>query len=185
MRTTLWVTAAFLFLSGCHKQADPLPGFPRLVLWAWERRENLEFLDPHAVGVAFLARTVSWQDGQLKSQPRLQSLRLPSGTRTIAVVRLESGGPRFPCPRGFVSAPTSTACRKPSDCCRIPCRILLSRARGRHALIVKLPRDDLERATLCERLENALYDRGFTGIDREALPSVIGTMCRERHPRHL
>ena len=36
------------------RPADPMPAFPHVFLWAWERPENLEFLDPHAAGVAFL-----------------------------------------------------------------------------------------------------------------------------------
>jgi hypothetical protein len=71
---------------------DPLPGVPRLVLWAWERPEHLPFLDPNVAGVAFLARTIRWQDGRMESRPRLQPLSVPPETRIIAVVRLESGG---------------------------------------------------------------------------------------------
>ena len=45
------------------RPADPMPGFPHVFLWAWERPENLEFLDPHIAGVAFLARTVCLRGG--------------------------------------------------------------------------------------------------------------------------
>jgi hypothetical protein len=90
------VGAAVCMGCGCQRRPDPLPGFPRLVLWAWERPEHLEFLDPHAVGVAFLARTVSWRDGQITSRPRLQPLRVPPGTPLMAVVRLESHGVPLP-----------------------------------------------------------------------------------------
>jgi hypothetical protein len=62
------------------------------MLWAWERPEHLNFIDPAAAGVAFLARTVSWHDGQLVSQPRLQPLEVPPRTALMAVVRLESAG---------------------------------------------------------------------------------------------
>lgn len=30
--------------------------FPRTILWAWERPEDLEFLDPREFAVAFLAQ---------------------------------------------------------------------------------------------------------------------------------
>src|SRR5262249_47788705 len=30
-------------------------GLPQIMLWAWERRENLDFIDPREIGVAFLA----------------------------------------------------------------------------------------------------------------------------------
>jgi hypothetical protein len=74
------------------RRADPLPGFPHLMLWAWERPERLPFLDPRAAGVAFLARTIHWHDGILESRPRVQPLSVPPGTALMAVVRLESAG---------------------------------------------------------------------------------------------
>lgn len=79
------VAIAFLW----PRPADPLPGFPRVFLWAWERPENLEFLDPHATGVAFLARTVCLRGGSVSVRPRLQPLRYPPGAVLIAVVRVE------------------------------------------------------------------------------------------------
>ncbi len=93
----LLVCAAVL-LAGCHapQRPDPLPGFPRLVLWAWERPEDLSFVNPQAAGVAFLARTISWQAGAVNSRPRLQPLRVPEGAALMAVVRLESGGEPLP-----------------------------------------------------------------------------------------
>src|SRR5712692_622392 len=80
---------------------DPLPGFPRVMLWAWERPEDLRFINPKSAGIAFLARPV-WLDGsQLASQPRLQPLRFPPGTTLMAVVRFESTGHGLP-PRADV-----------------------------------------------------------------------------------
>src|SRR5688572_14003463 len=32
---------------------DLLADFPQVILWAWERPELLDFIDPHAIGVAF------------------------------------------------------------------------------------------------------------------------------------
>jgi len=75
---------------------DPLPGFPRLVLWAWEIPERMPFLDPHTTGVAFLARTIRWRTGGVESRPRLQPLSVPPGTPLMAVVRLESAGGPLP-----------------------------------------------------------------------------------------
>lgn len=82
-------------LASCGAR-DPLPEFPRLVLWAWEIPENLSYIDPHAAGVAYLARTISWRDGELASQPRLQPLRVPPGTALMTVIRLESVAPPLP-----------------------------------------------------------------------------------------
>jgi hypothetical protein len=71
------------------RPADPLPGFPRVFLWAWERPENLEFLDPQATGIAFLARTVCLRGGAVSVRPRLNPLRYPPGAVLMAVVRVE------------------------------------------------------------------------------------------------
>jgi len=82
-----------LLLFACSTRPDPLPAFPRLMLWAWERPEHLLFVDPHTTGVAFLTRTISWRAGQVESRPRLQPLEVPPGTAMMAVVRLEGTGP--------------------------------------------------------------------------------------------
>ncbi|HTS62607.1 MAG TPA: hypothetical protein VMH28_11325 [Candidatus Acidoferrales bacterium] len=75
---------------------DPLPGLPRVMLWAWERPERMTFLDARAAGVAFLAGTVSWHGGRVEARPRYQPLEVPPGTAMAAVVRLESGAGPMP-----------------------------------------------------------------------------------------
>lgn len=80
-------------LQSCQRAAiDPLPGFPRLMLWAWERPEDLRFLDPEKTGVAFLAETIQIQDGRATARPRLQPLQIAPGTKLMAVVRIEMSG---------------------------------------------------------------------------------------------
>jgi hypothetical protein len=49
---------------------------PRLMLWTWERPEDLRFLDPERAGVAFLAGTVRLTRGGIDFRPRLQPLRV-------------------------------------------------------------------------------------------------------------
>ena len=83
--------AVFLFSCGRTKP-DPLPGFPSLMLWAWERPEDLRFLDPQAAGVAFLAGTITIDHGRAVLKPRLQPLWVVRGTKLMAVVRVESRG---------------------------------------------------------------------------------------------
>jgi len=63
---------------------------PRIILWAWERPEDLTFLDPQRFGVAFLAQTLTLKDGEVVYSPRHQPLKLPPGVRLIAVTRIES-----------------------------------------------------------------------------------------------
>jgi hypothetical protein len=98
----LLVAATVLGTVSCGVRPDPLAGFPRVMLWAWERPERMGFLDPKSAGVAFLARTVSWRDGRVTSRPRYQPLELPPGTVVMAVIRLESLSPPLPKLDGIV-----------------------------------------------------------------------------------
>lgn len=75
--------------------ADRLSSLPRTILWAWERRENLSFIDPQKTAVAYLACTLDLEGDGVSLRPRLQSLTVPRQTRLIAVVRIEAGR-RFP-----------------------------------------------------------------------------------------
>jgi hypothetical protein len=52
----------------------------------------MRFVDPDVAAVAYLARTISWQEGKLQSRPRLQPLEVRPGVRLMAVVRLEGSG---------------------------------------------------------------------------------------------
>ena len=85
-----------LSITSCGGRPDPLPGFPRLMLWAWERPERLSYVDPRSAGVAFLARTVQWRAGVVTSRPRYQPLELPPNIKVMAVIRLESQTPPLP-----------------------------------------------------------------------------------------
>jgi hypothetical protein len=64
---------------------------PRTMLWAWERPEDLNFIDPRETGVAFLAETINifGGDAQFGVMPRRQPLRVPEGTALVAVTRIE------------------------------------------------------------------------------------------------
>jgi hypothetical protein len=75
---------------------DPLPAFPRVVFWAWERPEKLPFLDPAQAGVAMLAGTIRLSGGHLGCQPRLQPLRVPAATPLQLTVRIESSDSLLP-----------------------------------------------------------------------------------------
>ena len=67
--------------------------FPQTVLWAWERPEDLEFLDPHQFAVAFLAQTLVLKGDEVVFKPRHQPLKVGPETRLIAVTRIESEKP--------------------------------------------------------------------------------------------
>lgn len=63
---------------------------PPVVLWAWERPEDLTFLDPERFGVAFLAQTLVLNGDEVVFRPRRQPLKVSPTTKLIAVTRVES-----------------------------------------------------------------------------------------------
>lgn len=63
---------------------------PPRILWAWERREDLRFLDPARFGVAFHAQTLALRNDEVRFQPRRQPLEIAPGTYLIAVTRIET-----------------------------------------------------------------------------------------------
>jgi hypothetical protein len=55
----------------------------RIMLWAWERPERLEFIDIEQTGVAFLARTLYLRGDEVVVRPRLQTLKTPPRTNLV------------------------------------------------------------------------------------------------------
>jgi hypothetical protein len=60
----------------------------RLILWAWEVPEHLDFIDPGHIAVAYLDQTV-YVGKKVRTRPRLQPMQAPPGTEVVAVVRIE------------------------------------------------------------------------------------------------
>ena len=71
----------------------PALKLPPVIVWAWERPEKLDFINPDQIGVAFLAKTLRLEGDRVRTRPRLQPLELAPGTKLIAVVRIESDHP--------------------------------------------------------------------------------------------
>jgi len=69
---------------------------PHLILWAWERPTDLRFIDTKKVAVAFLAKSIRLESGEVFVRPRLQSLQLPEGTKVTAVTRIEADREKKP-----------------------------------------------------------------------------------------
>jgi hypothetical protein len=61
---------------------------PPLMLWAWERPEDLRGLD-RDVGVAFLAQSITLDGGRVRIRPRMQPLRVDPATALVAVTRID------------------------------------------------------------------------------------------------
>lgn len=70
---------------------------PKNILWAWERPEDLRFIDGREFGVAFLAQTLFLESDEVVYKPRRQPLEIAPETYVIAVTRIETskiGGKR-------------------------------------------------------------------------------------------
>jgi hypothetical protein len=78
------------FISHAFSGQDSFSNFTNIILWAWERPEDLSFIDPKEVSVAFLAKTIYLCNDNVNVRPRLQPLSVPKGTELIAVVRIET-----------------------------------------------------------------------------------------------
>jgi hypothetical protein len=91
MRAVIVVLAIFVVNCSCGHRSRPAFELPSVMLWAWQRAENLSFIDTHTTGVAYLAGTVRiLQNGFPDFEPRLQPLQMQAGTPLLAVVRIES-----------------------------------------------------------------------------------------------
>jgi Protein of unknown function (DUF3142) len=66
--------------------------WPGVILWAWERPEDLHFIDPRRVGVSYLVKTIRFEGSTVTVRPNLNGLRVPAGTWIMACARIESNG---------------------------------------------------------------------------------------------
>ena len=73
-----------------HRNRIDENNFPQTILWAWERPEDLEFLDPQQFAIAFLAQTLLLKGDDVVFKPRHQPLKVRPEMRLIAVTRIES-----------------------------------------------------------------------------------------------
>lgn len=92
-RFSWWAIAAIglfvLELATRTRTASISGAFPDVVLWAWESKQDLRFIQPNTTAVAFLERTVWLHPQGVRVVPRSQGLSFPPGTPLIATVRME------------------------------------------------------------------------------------------------
>ena len=85
---------ASLLLVSCRPKNQINPNLsgqmPPKILWAWERPEDLRFLNPKEYGVAFLAQTIFLEKDGVSPKPRRQPLEVAPDTYMIAVTRIET-----------------------------------------------------------------------------------------------
>jgi hypothetical protein len=74
----------------------PTPPPPKIVLWAWDRAEDLRFLRPGEAEVAALMRTLYLRNGAVDHWYRKLPLLMPESMQPIPVTRLESDGSELP-----------------------------------------------------------------------------------------
>jgi hypothetical protein len=88
-----------LFVScGTKNQVNPNLSnqMPQKFIWAWERPEDLRFLDPKEFGVAFLAQTLFVTGDGIDPKPRHPPLEVNPRTYLIAVTRIETNKASHP-----------------------------------------------------------------------------------------
>jgi hypothetical protein len=68
---------------------------PLKILWAWERPEDLRFVDPKEFAVAFLAQTIYLEKDTVIPKPRRQPLEVAADTYLVAVTRIETQRDNF------------------------------------------------------------------------------------------
>jgi hypothetical protein len=90
VRLACLLVLAWLAGAGTPSPPERLAGLPRVVLWAWERPEDLTFASRLGVGVAALDRSVTLRGAAIDVQPRRQPLRVDAATPIVSVVRIEA-----------------------------------------------------------------------------------------------
>jgi hypothetical protein len=94
-QAVLFSAACALALTAPSKAAShraPIDRVPALVLWAWERPEDLRGLSADTA-VAFLAQTLVVDATRIHVSPRRHPLRVSPSTPLIAVTRIETSSP--------------------------------------------------------------------------------------------
>lgn len=112
MRKLVIILIFLITACSSDRQVNPaLDGaIPRKILWAWERPEDLRFLNPNEFGVAFLAQTINLETDRITAQKRRQPLEVTPETYLIAVTRIESKSDAFS--RSFSETPENIALRQ-------------------------------------------------------------------------
>jgi hypothetical protein len=63
---------------------------PNIILWAWERPEDLRFINTREVGVAVLTNSIHLKGDETFIRPRMQPLQISKDAFVISVTRIET-----------------------------------------------------------------------------------------------
>lgn len=83
--STMRADAAQLPEQGSQPAGNP----PRIMLWSWQKIEDLSAIDTSKVGVALLVGRFTVDQNKISLEPRLSQLQLPPGCYREAVARVE------------------------------------------------------------------------------------------------
>src|ERR1043166_4840883 len=95
-RLAILITGATVLfaVASCHRKPArnrlDETQFPPVMLWAWERPEDLTFLDSQNYGVAYLEQTLTLKADEVVFNFRHQPLKVPPDAKVMAVTRIES-----------------------------------------------------------------------------------------------
>lgn len=82
---------AAVLAAGCDGGITASPGTPpELLLWVWQRNENLFFIDPARTRLALWIATFRFGEPGIDLQMRRNPVSYPEGTGIVAVFRIES-----------------------------------------------------------------------------------------------
>lgn len=87
----MMLLAGHWLATSCFFAARATETLPNTVLWAWQRSEDLSFINPDEFGVAYLACHVILTGDNVRMEWREQPLKIPPQTKMIPVVRLDCG----------------------------------------------------------------------------------------------
>ncbi len=91
-RLILIFSVVSIIFTACsaEQKSELKPKSPKLFFWAWERPEDLRFLDAEKYGAAFLAQTLTLRNSEVFLHPRRQPLLIAPDVYLIAVTRIET-----------------------------------------------------------------------------------------------
>lgn len=79
---------ALSFVAQAQRNAGSIS--PHVTVWAWERDEDLSYIDPAKIDVAYFAGNIYVHGSLVSFRPRTQKLKLPKNAKTIPVFRIET-----------------------------------------------------------------------------------------------
>lgn len=84
------LSAAFVFSFNAQAHRLQVSTPAKITVWAWERDEDLSYIEPSKISVAYFAGTIYVRGSSVRFRPRTQKLKLPKAANAFPVFRIES-----------------------------------------------------------------------------------------------